>query len=220
MLKSELNEKWRQWKGDLKSMAYDPTKTEEEVASLVPDDMVDPNQYRGLVHHWFSDEGQIKKGKGVLPGRKEIYIDTRTRKDGTIVNEKAARLIEELKKHNNEAGTSQSTQDTQGSMSWKDDIFYQVQGPDKNGRVRCMGKIPHSKKSKVCASENEELRERVKNMENLLANVMTLIQNRFSGADVNDIIQAARQVPDATSAQNHLNSLSPNNNENNENGED
>ncbi|XP_073222814.1 uncharacterized protein [Cicer arietinum] len=98
-------------------------------------------------------------------------------------------------------------------MSWKDDIFYQVQGPDKNGRVRCLGKIPHSKKSKVCASENEELRERVKNMENLLANVMTLIQNRFSGADVNDIIQAARQVPDATSAQNHLNSLSPNNNE-------
>ncbi|XP_073226470.1 uncharacterized protein [Cicer arietinum] len=249
MLKSELNEKWRQWKGDLKSMAYDPTKTEEEVASLVPDDRVDPNQYRGLVHHWFSDEGQkiskinrqnrakfedvhcmgskslpkfidekIKKGKGVLPGRKEIYIDTCTRKDGTIVNEKAARLIEELKKHNNEAGTSQSTQDTQGSMSWKDDIFYQVQGPDKNRRVRCMGKIPHSKKSKVCASENEELRERVKNMENLLANVMTLIQNRFSGADVNDIIQAARQVPDATSAQNHLNSLSPNNNENNENG--
>nr|XP_027186215.1 uncharacterized protein LOC101489388 isoform X1 [Cicer arietinum] len=167
----------------------------------------------------FIDE-KIKKGKGVLPGRKEIYIDTRTRKDGTIVNEKAAKLIEELKKHNNEAGTSQSTQDTQGSMSWKDDIFYQVQGPDKNGRVRCMGKIPHSKKSKVCASENEELRERVKNMENLLANVMTLIQNRFSGADVNDIIQAARQVPDATSAQNHLNSLSPNNNENNENGED
>nr|XP_027189227.1 uncharacterized protein LOC101504167 isoform X2 [Cicer arietinum] len=167
----------------------------------------------------FIDE-KIKKEKGVLSGRKEIYIDTRTRKDGTIVNEKAAKLIEELKKHNNEAETSQSTQDTQGSMSWKDDIFYQVQGPDKNGRVRCMGKIPHSKKSKVCASENEELRERVKNMENLLANVMTLIQNRFSGADVNDIIQAARQVPDATSAQNHLNSLSPNNNENNENGED
>ncbi|XP_073224493.1 uncharacterized protein [Cicer arietinum] len=225
MLKSELNEKWRQWKGDLKSMAYDPTKTEEEVASLVPDDRVDPNQYRGLVHHWFSDEGQkiskinrqnrakfedvhcmgskslpkfidekIKKGKGVLPGRKEIYIDTRTRKDGTIVNEKAARLIEELKKHSNEAETSQSTQDTQGSMSWKDDIFYQVQVPDKNERVRCMGKIPHSIKSKVCASDNEELRERVKNMENLLANVMTLIQNRFSGEYVNDIIQAARQV--------------------------
>ncbi|XP_004492187.2 uncharacterized protein [Cicer arietinum] len=105
------------------------TKTEEEVASLVPDDRVDPNQYRGLVHHWFSDEGQkiskinrqnrakfedvhcmgskslpkfidekIKKGKGVLPGRKKIYIDTRTRKDGTIVNENVARLIEELKK--------------------------------------------------------------------------------------------------------------------------
>jgi len=57
-----------------------------------------------------------------------------------------------------------------------------------------MGKLPKSKKSKVDLSENEELRDRVKTMEGLLANVMTLIQSRFSGKDVNEIIQAARQV--------------------------
>lgn len=57
-----------------------------------------------------------------------------------------------------------------------------------------MGKLPKSKKSKVDLSENEELRDRVKTMEGLLANVMTLIQSRFSGEDVNEIIQAARQV--------------------------
>jgi len=43
-------------------------------------------------------------------------------------------------------------------------------------------------------SENEELCDRVKTMEGLLANVMSLIQSRFSGEDVNEIIQAARQV--------------------------
>lgn len=35
----------------------------------------------------------MKKGKGVIPGRQDIYIETRTRKDGSIVNEKAARMI-------------------------------------------------------------------------------------------------------------------------------
>lgn len=59
MLKSELNEKWRQWKSDLKAMAYDPSKTEDEVASEVPDERVDPNQYRELVRYWFSEEGQV-----------------------------------------------------------------------------------------------------------------------------------------------------------------
>lgn len=58
-MKSELNEKWRQWKSDLKSMAYDPSKTEEEIAAALPDGRVEPNQYRELVHHWFSEEGQV-----------------------------------------------------------------------------------------------------------------------------------------------------------------
>ncbi|XP_058746107.1 uncharacterized protein LOC131618975 isoform X1 [Vicia villosa] len=247
----ELNEKWRQWKGDLKAMAYDPSKTEEEVASTIPDSRVDKDQYRELVHYWFSDDGQkiskinkqnrakfedvhcmgtkslpkfidekMKKSKGVLPNRQEIYVETRTRKDGSIVNEKAAKLIEDLNKYNNEVGPSQSTQNMQGSMPWKDDTFSKVQGAAKKGRVRCMGKFPKSKKSKVYVSENEELRDRVKHMEGLLANVITLIQNKFSGQDVNDIIQAASQFPDASSAHNHLNSPSQDNNEDHENGED
>ncbi|AES64392.1 hypothetical protein MTR_2g021870 [Medicago truncatula] len=76
-----------------------------------------------------------------------------------------------------------------------------------------MGKLPKSKKSKVDLSENKELRDRVKTMEGLLANVMTLIQSRFSGEDVNEIMQAARQVIDASSVPNPLNSPSPSNNE-------
>lgn len=40
----------------------------------------------------------MKKGKGVMPERKDIYIETRTRKDGSIVNEKAARVIVSIDK--------------------------------------------------------------------------------------------------------------------------
>jgi len=35
----------------------------------------------------------MKKGKGVMPERHDIYIETPTRKDGSIINEKAARMI-------------------------------------------------------------------------------------------------------------------------------
>lgn len=115
---------------------------------------------------------------------------------------------EELNKHDNEAGTSQSVQEIQSHMPWKDDIYSQVQGPEKKGRVRCMGKIPKPKKLKASLSENQELRDKVKKMEEkhkqmeekqestnaVLANVLSLIQNRFDGEDVNEILRAVRQV--------------------------
>ncbi|CAL0331653.1 unnamed protein product [Lupinus luteus] len=74
ILKNQLNEKWRQWKFDLTSMAFDPSKTEEQVASILPDDRVDSSQYRDLVHYWFSENGQKHKAKGVLPNRKRFKI--------------------------------------------------------------------------------------------------------------------------------------------------
>ncbi|KAK2422033.1 hypothetical protein QL285_032598 [Trifolium repens] len=148
MLKSEINERWKQWKSDLKSKAYDPSKTEEEVASVKPDSRVDLNQWRKLVHHWFSEEGQKiskinrenrakfkdvhcmgtkslpklidekkKNSNGRSPTRKEIYIETRTRKDGSIVNENARRVIEKLNKYDNETGTSQSVEEIQKDVN-------------------------------------------------------------------------------------------------------
>ncbi|CAJ2663269.1 unnamed protein product [Trifolium pratense] len=251
MLKSELNDKWKQWKTDLKGKAYDPSKTEEEVASVVPDSRVDPDQWRELVHHWFSEKAQKiskinrqnrakfedvhhlgtkslpifidekkKKGNGVSPKRKEIYIDTRTRKDGSFVSEKASRVIEELKKHDNEVETSQSVQEIQSHMPWMDDIYSKVQGPEKRGPVRCMGKIPKPKKLKASLSENQELRDKVKQMQEqqnntnaVLVNVLSLIQNRFSGEDVNDILRAARQVTDSSSSPNQTDSPNPYTNE-------
>ncbi|CAI8607762.1 unnamed protein product [Vicia faba] len=42
---------------------------------------------------------KMKKGRGVFPNRQEIeiYVETHTRKDGSIVNEKTAKLIVKIK---------------------------------------------------------------------------------------------------------------------------
>jgi hypothetical protein len=54
---------------------------------------------------------------------------------------------EKLNKYDNEAGTSQSVQEIQSHMPWKDDIYSKVKGPEKRGRARCIGKIPKPKKT-------------------------------------------------------------------------
>jgi hypothetical protein len=53
------------------------------------------------------------KAGGVQPSRAEIYIDTRTKKDGSIVTEKAAATIVELKKHIGETENLDNSQLTQ-----------------------------------------------------------------------------------------------------------
>ncbi|KAK2411027.1 hypothetical protein QL285_046354 [Trifolium repens] len=43
----------------LKSKGYDESKTEEEMATNVPDKRVDPSQYPALVHRWCSKKGKV-----------------------------------------------------------------------------------------------------------------------------------------------------------------
>jgi len=54
MIKSDLNEKWRQWKGALKEAGFDSSKTIEEIESRIALRVVRVGdvQYRGLVEHW------------------------------------------------------------------------------------------------------------------------------------------------------------------------
>lgn len=67
--------------------------------------------------------------------------------------------------------------------------------------MRCISKIHKPKKSKASLSEKQELLDEIKQIREsqertcaLLANFATLIENRFSFEDVNDIIQPATQV--------------------------
>ncbi|KAK2449478.1 hypothetical protein QL285_008672 [Trifolium repens] len=95
-------------------------------------------------------------------------------------------------------------------------MYSKVKGPEKRGQARCIGKIPKPKKLKASLFENQELRDKLKQMEKeqdstnaVLANVLSLIQNRFAGEDVNDILCAARHVTDASIAPDQTDSQSP-----------
>ena len=57
MLKS-LNRKWKEYKAKLKTDFKREGMTEEEVARVTPPDVY-PQQWRELVHYWFSEKGQV-----------------------------------------------------------------------------------------------------------------------------------------------------------------
>eukprot|EP00256_Glycine_max_P059368 XP_014627822.1 uncharacterized protein LOC106794189 [Glycine max] len=139
------------------------------------------------------------KAKGVQPSRAEIYIDTRTRKDGSIITEKAAIVIDELKNKMVEAESSQNLQSTQDSTDWTNDIYSKVKGPEKRGRVRCLGKLPHQASS----SQSSYTNNRIQKLENLLGNLVAVLKVRFAeDPQINQVLEAIDQeVPtnDSTS---------------------
>ncbi|KAL5162231.1 hypothetical protein HKD37_07G019376 [Glycine soja] len=206
----DMSLKWRQFKYELKSKGYDESKTKEEMVAHIPDPRVDPSQYRDLC----SEKGQkisninkrscskyedlhcmgtnslprrihemTTKAKGVQPSRAEIYIDTQTRKDGSIVTEKAAiKMVE--------SESSQNLQSTQDSTNWTNDIYSKFKGPEKRGRVHCLGKLPHQASS----SQSSYANNRIQKLENFLGNLVAVLKVRFAeDPQINQVLEAIDQ---------------------------
>ncbi|XP_058740020.1 protein HEAT STRESS TOLERANT DWD 1-like isoform X1 [Vicia villosa] len=104
--------------------------------------------------------------------------------DGTISIRDLRLLKEELKKHMvEEEGSSHDSQATKDSTSWKNDAYSKVKGPEKRGRVRCLGKLPRH------ASSSSNADNRVATLENLLGNLVSVLQMRFSeDPQVNEVL--------------------------------
>ncbi|GKV13761.1 hypothetical protein SLEP1_g24743 [Rubroshorea leprosula] len=138
--------------------------------------------------------------------RAKLYIQSRTKKEGGP---------EQLKNYMSESTSSANA--LEESTYWKDDVLSKVKGSDKKGRVRCLGKVPTSKKSVPSTSANGNVEERLSEVENMLSGLMQLVKARFPDENITDILQAAnqlgaanrldREVPDANSGQ----GFSPNN---------
>lgn len=94
--------------------------------------------YSRLIHEMAVDAG------GVYPSRADVYILSRTRKNGKVVSKRAKAVMAQLKSFMNQPGTS----DALDTTSWHKDIYSKVKGPEKKGRVRCFGQIPTSQKWK------------------------------------------------------------------------
>nr|KAJ0195766.1 hypothetical protein LSAT_V11C700351590 [Lactuca sativa] len=136
------------------------------------DNRVNPTQFKKLVTHWFTPEYQSmcdlrRKSRakmeephvsgtksfarlaheealknGVYPTRGQIYVKTRTRKNGNIVNEKVAQVMTSLEAIASDSSNTQGS-NTLGSVDdFSNDDYSKVKGPAKRGYIRCVGRMP------------------------------------------------------------------------------
>lgn len=97
------------------------------------------------------------KNDGVRPSRGTIYRISRTRKDGSIVNAKAADVVDKLKSASDTSNGTSGTSIEEGIMDWTNDDFAKVKGPEKGGRIRCLGKIVKVKGNGSCSSQDPQV---------------------------------------------------------------
>ncbi|GJZ92091.1 transposase, Ptta/En/Spm [Tanacetum coccineum] len=112
-----------------------------------------------------------KKKTGVLPTRGTLYIMSRTKNNGSIVNATSAKVIKELlndastrtSNTTNDASTSTSNTTTcNGIVDWSNDDLARVKGKEKGDYTRCVRpniRLPMSKIS--CVSQVPMLNARI-----------------------------------------------------------
>ncbi|PSS02901.1 Bromodomain-containing protein [Actinidia chinensis var. chinensis] len=238
VLKSIAN-KWRNWKANLKAFHYIPHKADEERLAD-RDERVLPDQWRILISFWNSEEAKersvtnkacrshqkishatgsksfarireeqrAKRPDGKEPSRAELFIATRTRKDGRPVDEASSAIISQI--HERAAqnqGTSQK-----GIV--EDEVFFQVMGQDRHGRVRTYGLGPSpsdvggTKRTRTEAlkmvseanAEVREMKEKMVTMEQTCAqmaaqmatmmSMMSTMQRKFPDRNPPDVVDS------------------------------
>ncbi|OMP06907.1 Transposase, Ptta/En/Spm, plant [Corchorus olitorius] len=70
---------------------------------------------------------KTKDANGIPPSRAQMYILSRTKKDGTVVNQKAAEFMAKMKERIDASSNSSVQQD----LSLENDVYFQVKGPEK-----------------------------------------------------------------------------------------
>ncbi|XP_058097140.1 uncharacterized protein LOC131242477 isoform X2 [Magnolia sinica] len=166
-----IGKKWRDWKCELKKLHYLPHETDDErLADL--DERVQSDQWKALIEFWNSEEGKarnkknmenrrkqkighaagsksfarireeerVKRAGGEDPTREEMFILTHTRKDGTPVDEASSVAMFLLQLQLNERISQQP--EASHSSTARNDVFSQVMGEDRHGRVRTYGLGP------------------------------------------------------------------------------
>ncbi|XP_058100586.1 uncharacterized protein LOC131245266 [Magnolia sinica] len=83
------------------------------------------------------EEERAKNLGGESPDRATLFITTQRKKDGSVVNEESAHVIEMIE----ELRATQTTESSQSSTA-RDDLLSQILGPENLGQVRMMGLGP------------------------------------------------------------------------------
>ncbi|KAF3965957.1 hypothetical protein CMV_009906 [Castanea mollissima] len=95
--------------------------------------------YEAIVQHWSLPKTRVTTlGKPVE--RADVYVKLHLHKDGTPVNAEAQSNIEKINELLSESSNRVQSSDLTGSISWApDDVYAQVFGNERNGRVRGVG---------------------------------------------------------------------------------
>ncbi|KAL8222986.1 hypothetical protein R6Q57_020385 [Mikania cordata] len=109
-----------------------------------------------------------------------MYIKTRTRKDGTVVDDEASHDVAALK---DIANKSTNTSDDQNDIT--NDAFSKVKGPEKSGYIRLVGKM--STKKNNGPSEESETIDKLKSVVNALA---MIIKDHIPNANLTPVLSS------------------------------
>ncbi|KAM7261564.1 hypothetical protein ACFE04_020641 [Oxalis oulophora] len=126
----QLNDKWRQWKHDLKDKHFDFSKSDEanvKVIETKEPDRVDVDQYLILVRHWLSNEG------------KKLFDK---KQEAREAKEKAREENPELAKV---FGISDDDNELDNELD--NDDYTEIKGKSKRGRLNYSGHRPNSIKN-------------------------------------------------------------------------
>ncbi|GAU20131.1 hypothetical protein TSUD_351930 [Trifolium subterraneum] len=150
-----ISKKWAAHRQTLWDDMYDPSKTKDEIISNKPDG-VDSIQWAMFVNYRLNPETQERCRKNkenrrkqviphtggskplsikrheMKPSRGKVYIETHKKKDGSIINDAAKAIVEQI-----EVGLAKNNVDE--SVISPNDVVGRVLGPEHPGRVRCMG---------------------------------------------------------------------------------
>ncbi|KAL8237069.1 hypothetical protein R6Q59_018150 [Mikania micrantha] len=221
-----MGKKWRAWKGSLKARLYDPSLTVDEIVAqqVKNDKRVSQTQFKdllivGSLPNFRVNRSKMKephvsgtksfarlahemamKNDGVYPTRGEMYIKTRTRKNGTIVDDEASHVVAALKDIPNE---STNTSDDQNDIT--NDAYLKVKGPEKRGYIRLVGRMPAEKNN--CPLVESETINKLKSAVNALA---MIIQDHIPNANLSPVLSNLNVKVPGVGSSPHNNSLSVN----------
>ncbi|KAL8266384.1 hypothetical protein R6Q59_003728 [Mikania micrantha] len=127
------------------------------------------------------------KNDGVYPTRGEMYIKTRTRKDGSVVDDEAASVVASLK-----AIASDSISTPGDRDDFTRDDYSKVKGPEKGGYVRLVGRIPATKDK----GDSEINSQTIHQLQSVVNVMMNIIYEHIPNANLSTVLKDMNiQVP-------------------------
>ncbi|KAM7261964.1 hypothetical protein ACFE04_021041 [Oxalis oulophora] len=163
----QLNDKWRQWKHDLKDKHFDFSKSDEanvKVIETKEPDRVDVDQYLILVRHWLSNEGKqsSETNKANVSNYKDphcagskpfhqIAIELKLFDKKQEAREAKEKAREENPELAEVFGISDDDNELDNELD--NDDYTEIKGKSKRGRLNCSGHRPNSIKNVASGSD-------------------------------------------------------------------